>query len=139
MHFYVSTDGVNWGSAVASGTFNYGNLSTNCPDQEQGCPRHCRSPSRKLPGNTSAWSPSRSCNGNPWTSAAELNLLGAVSASNPPPSLAQVTVNPTIVVGGSSAQGTVTLSGPAPTGGVVVSLVSSDPSAQVAGQRDCPS
>jgi hypothetical protein len=29
--FYVSTDGVNWGSPVASGTFNYGTAKTGCP------------------------------------------------------------------------------------------------------------
>ena len=29
--FYVSTDGVNWGTAVATGTFNYGGFSTTCP------------------------------------------------------------------------------------------------------------
>jgi len=65
-------------------------------------------------------------NGNPWTSVAELNVLGAVSANTPPPSLAQVTVNPAIVVGGASAQGTVTLSEPAPAGGAVVNLSSSN-------------
>jgi len=70
-------------------------------------------------------------NGNPWTAVAELNVLGAASASNPPPTVAQVTVNPAIVVGGTSAQGTVTLSEPAPAGGVVVNLASSDPSTTV--------
>jgi hypothetical protein len=29
--FYVSTDGVNWGTPVASGTFNYGTAKTGCP------------------------------------------------------------------------------------------------------------
>lgn len=29
--FYVSTDGVNWGNPVASGTFNYGTAKTGCP------------------------------------------------------------------------------------------------------------
>ncbi|HVP53154.1 MAG TPA: protease pro-enzyme activation domain-containing protein, partial [Terriglobales bacterium] len=29
--FYVSSDGVNWGTAVATGTFSYGGLSTACP------------------------------------------------------------------------------------------------------------
>jgi len=38
------------------------------------------------------------------------------------PSLISVDVSPTIVTGGSTSQGTVTLSGPAPSGGVVVSL-----------------
>src|SRR5208283_2438223 len=29
--FYVSTDGVNWGTPVASGTFNYGTATLGCP------------------------------------------------------------------------------------------------------------
>jgi hypothetical protein len=29
--FYVSTDGVNWGNPVASGTFNYGTATMGCP------------------------------------------------------------------------------------------------------------
>ena len=42
------------------------------------------------------------------------------------PVLASVTVNPSSVVGGSPSTGTVTLSGPAPVGGALVSLSSSD-------------
>ena len=42
-----------------------------------------------------------------------------------------MTVNPAIAVGGTNAQGAVTLSGPAPAGGAFVSLGSTDPSAQV--------
>ena len=44
------------------------------------------------------------------------------------PVLASLTVNPSNVVGGKSSQGTVTLDGPAPSGGVVVSLLSSNTS-----------
>ncbi|MCS7209999.1 MAG: S8 family serine peptidase [Fimbriimonadales bacterium] len=42
--------------------------------------------------------------------------------------LQSLTISPTSVMGGRSATGTVTLSGPAPAGGVVVQLVSSNPS-----------
>ncbi|PYU11662.1 MAG: hypothetical protein DMG37_15985 [Acidobacteria bacterium] len=45
--------------------------------------------------------------------------------------LASVTLSPAEVTGGSSPTGTVTLSGPAPTGGAVVSLSSSDPAVSV--------
>ena len=41
-------------------------------------------------------------------------------------SATSLTLNPTIVVGGTSSQGTVTLSGPAPTGGATVTLTSSN-------------
>ena len=42
--------------------------------------------------------------------------------------LSSVTVNPTTVVGGNTAQGTATLSGAAPTGGLIVTLASANPS-----------
>ena len=45
-----------------------------------------------------------------------------VSRPAPAPSLSAVTVNPTSVAGGNSSTGTVALTGPAPSGGVVVSL-----------------
>ncbi len=43
-----------------------------------------------------------------------------------PPSLVSLTLNPTSVQGGSSSKGVITLSGPAPAGGIVVHLGSSD-------------
>jgi hypothetical protein len=43
----------------------------------------------------------------------------------PPPTLSSLTLTPATVTGGSSATGTVTLSGPAPPGGAVVTLASS--------------
>lgn len=45
--------------------------------------------------------------------------------------LSSVTVNPTSLVGGNSATGTVTLSGPAPTGSIIVPLTSNNSAAQV--------
>ena len=53
--------------------------------------------------------------------------IGAVTTNGV--SVASVTVNPTVVVGGTSSQGTVTLSGPAPTGGATVTLTSSNTAA----------
>ncbi len=53
---------------------------------------------------------------------------------NPPSgsvTLQSLTISPTSVWGGSSATGTVTLSGPAPSGGAVVQLRSSNPSAAI--------
>jgi uncharacterized repeat protein (TIGR03803 family) len=47
------------------------------------------------------------------------------------PTVSSVTLNPNIVTGGSSTQGTVTLSGAAPSGGSVVSLSSNSSSAGV--------
>ena len=129
--FYVSSDGVNWGTAAATGTFNYGNLSTNCPGPGASVPSALQIAFPQTTGQYIRLVALDELHGNPWTSAAELNVLGTVSANNPPPTLAQVTVNPAIVVGGTSAQGTVSLSGPAPAAGAVVSLASSDPSTTV--------
>ena len=51
------------------------------------------------------------------------------SSTPPPPvSLSSLTLNPTTVTGGGSSTGTVTLSGPAPSGGTQVALSSSDTS-----------
>jgi hypothetical protein len=70
-------------------------------------------------------------------SATSVTLAGCTptSSSPPPPStgpapaLAKVTVNPSNVVGGGSATGTVTLTAAAPSGGVQVALSSDDPAA----------
>jgi hypothetical protein len=53
--------------------------------------------------------------------------VGAVTTNGV--SVASVMVNPTVVVGGTSSQGTVTLSGPAPAGGATVTLTSSNTAA----------
>ena len=52
----------------------------------------------------------------------------SASLSVKPPVLSSLTLNPTTVVGGNSSTGTVTLSGKAPLGGIVVKLSSSKPS-----------
>jgi hypothetical protein len=53
--------------------------------------------------------------------------------------LSSVSVNPPLVIGGSPSTGTVTLNGPAPSGGVSVSLSSSDPAAVVPASVSVPS
>jgi hypothetical protein len=53
----------------------------------------------------------------------------SLNTGGTPPLLAQLTTNATDVVGGTSVTGTVSLGGPAPTGGALVSLTSSSPSA----------
>jgi hypothetical protein len=45
----------------------------------------------------------------------------------PPPALSGLTVNPGVVVGGNSSVGTVVLTAPAPSGGAIVTLRSSNP------------
>ena len=50
----------------------------------------------------------------------------ATLQSGLPPTVTSVSLNPSSVVGGSSSQGTVVLSGPAPSGGAMVSLSSSN-------------
>ena len=57
-----------------------------------------------------------------------LNGVQTTSLAVNTPVVSAVSLNPTQVIGGSSSSGTVTLSGPAPTGGVVVTLSSSVPS-----------
>ena len=53
--------------------------------------------------------------------------IGAVTTNGV--SVASLTLSPTVVVGGTSSQGTVTLSGSAPTGGATVTLTSSNTAA----------
>jgi hypothetical protein len=48
-----------------------------------------------------------------------------------PPALSAVSMNPTSVIGGNSSTGTVTLTGPAPTGGITVTLQSNNSAATV--------
>jgi hypothetical protein len=69
------------------------------------------------------------------TSATITGTLGMGSASAiltiNPPTLVSVTLKPTTVIGLTASTGTVTLSGPAPTGGMVVKLSSNQSAATV--------
>jgi len=63
------------------------------------------------------------------------NLNGTMQSATltiTPPVIVSVTLNPTSVKGGKSSSGTVTLSSPAPTGGLIVSLISNSAKATVA-------
>jgi hypothetical protein len=70
----------------------------------------------------------------PVTTAANVVILASRCMTHrmtlqllPPGALNSLTLNPTTVTGGAAAQGTVTLSGPAPAGGISVALSSHDP------------
>jgi hypothetical protein len=73
--FYVSADGVTWPTTPnASGTFNYGNLSTTCPGG--GVPSGIQIAFPPAVGQYIRLRELSEINGNPWTSAAEINVLG---------------------------------------------------------------
>jgi peptidoglycan/xylan/chitin deacetylase (PgdA/CDA1 family) len=169
--FYVSGDGVNWGSPVATGTFaNDATEKMVIFTPKTGRFVRLRALSE--------------VNGNPWTSMAEINVLrrgsdptydqpltmrsgvpsswvyvsvqqgssittvrstvegpstviyynavpdrGLISLTpTVTPLLASVSVSPSTVVGGNTSSGTVRLDGPAPSGGEVVTLSSSNAS-----------
>jgi hypothetical protein len=76
--FYVSTDGVNWGSLVASGNFDYGNLSTACPGG--GVPPALQIAFPQTSGQYIRLRALSEINGNPWTAMAEINVLGGTPA-----------------------------------------------------------
>ncbi|MDL1951923.1 hypothetical protein FBQ97_19235, partial [Acidobacteria bacterium ACD] len=59
---------------------------------------------------------------------AAVSRTATLTVLAPPPTLSGVSVTPAVVFGGSPADGTLTLTGNAPAGGVTVSLVSSQPS-----------
>jgi len=65
--FYVSSDGVNWGTPVASGTFSYGAVKVPPAMQVNFTP---------VTGQYIRLRALSEINGHPWTSAAEINVLG---------------------------------------------------------------
>jgi hypothetical protein len=71
--FYVSTDGVNWGTAVSTGTFNYGTANLGCGGLPR-LPQQVISFPAKT-GQYIRFRALREVNGQPWTSAAEINVL----------------------------------------------------------------
>jgi hypothetical protein len=76
--FYVSSDGVNWGTPVASGTFNYGNLSTTCPGA--GVPSALQVGFPAITGQYIRLRALSEINGHPWTTAAEIGVLAPTLA-----------------------------------------------------------
>lgn len=119
--FYVSPDGINWGSPVAAGTFDYTGFTIKCPGPGAGVPTPRQIGFPAATGRHIRLRALSEVNGNPWTSAAEINVLSIQLAP------LALTFNPTSVAGGSSSTGTVALAAPAPAGGVVVSLTSTQP------------
>jgi hypothetical protein len=87
--FYVSEDGVNWGPAVAAGRFPNTTVEQTVSFQA-------------VPGSYVRLVALKEVNGNPWTTVAELNVLGA-SAKNlaPESTIDSPSGNVTISVGGS--------------------------------------
>jgi hypothetical protein len=71
--FYVSTDGVNWGNPVASGTFNYGTAVLGCPGASVVPAIQVLFPSTS--GQYIQLRALSEVNGNPYTTAAEINVL----------------------------------------------------------------
>jgi len=124
---YVSSDGVNWGTAVATGTLNYGNLSTSCPGA--GVPGPITIAFPAMTGQYIQLQALSEINGNPWSSAAEIDVIGTPVAPAQA-TVSTVTLSPPIVVGGTgSVQGTVNLTAIAPAGGALVTLASDNTAA----------
>jgi len=120
--FYVSADGVNWGTPVASGNFSYGGLSTACPGG--GVPAPMQVSFSPVTGQFIRLRALSEINGNPWTSAADIDAIG-MPAQNA--ALSQVSLSPANVIAGTSSNLTLTLTGPAPNAGAQVTLSSTNP------------
>ena len=115
--FYVSVDGVNWGTAVATGT-----LIANSADHSL--------KQVTFPGVIGRYVRLRALsevNRQPWTNVAEFNVLGVASMTSGP-QVATVTLNPASISGGTTSTATVTLTS-APLTNATVTLTSSTPSA----------
>jgi hypothetical protein len=116
--FYVSADGVNWGTPVSTGT-----LITSASDKTQ--------KQVTFIGVTGRYVRLRALtevNGGPWTSAAEINVLGSAVATSGP-QVASVSLNPaSIAGGGTTSTATVTLTS-APLTNATVTLASSNSAA----------
>jgi hypothetical protein len=70
---YVSADGVHWGSPVASGTFSYGVAKTGCPGAS--VPAAIQVSFAATTGQYVKLEGLSEVTGNPYTSAAEINIL----------------------------------------------------------------
>jgi len=124
--FYVSTDGVNWGTPVAAGNFDYTGYTIKCPGPAAGVPTPRQIGFPATLGRFMRLRALSEINGKPWTSVAEINVVGTASSA-PAVSVLQVTLNPATVLAGSVSSATVTLTAPAPVGGAVLALTSSNP------------
>jgi uncharacterized repeat protein (TIGR02543 family) len=86
--FYVSQDGVNWGTTAASGTFNNDSLEKAVSFSPQ-------------VGRFIRLRAMSEVNGNAWTSAAEINVTGKVATAVP----GTITVTPTTALTASGSPG----------------------------------
>jgi hypothetical protein len=114
--FFVSNDGTNWTQATS------GSFPATAAEKEIVF-------SPPLTGQYVRLVALNEVYGNPWTSMAELSILGVPATSGA--ALSTLTIAPVAVVGGASAQGTVVLNAAAPSGGVAVILASSNTNAAV--------
>ena len=71
--FYVSPDGVNWGTAVAAGNFNYGSAVLTCGGAT--IPGAQQVNFKSVTGQYIRFRALSEVNGNLWTSAAQINVL----------------------------------------------------------------
>src|SRR5271169_3300607 len=124
--FYVSTDGVNWGTPVAAGNFDYTGYTAKCPGPGAGIPTPRQIGFPATLGRFICLRALSEITGKPYTSAAEINVVGTASVL-PPVTVSQLILNPTTVLAGSASSATVTLTAPALSGGAVVTLSSSNP------------
>ena len=116
--FYVSTDGANWGTAVATGT-----LMARVSDKSQKQVNFTGKAGRyvRLRALTEV-------NGGPWTNVAELNVLGSAVVTSGP-QVASVTLSPSSIAGGgTTSTATVTLTS-APSSDATITLASSNTAA----------
>src|SRR5271169_1202761 len=124
--FYVSTDGVNWGTPVAAGNFDYTGYTAKCPGPGAGIPTPRQIGFPATLGRFIRLRALSEITGKPYTSAAEINVVG--TASSPPAvSVLKLSLNPTTVLAGSASTATVALTASAPAGGANVALTSSNP------------
>ncbi|MGA2001516.1 MAG: discoidin domain-containing protein [Terriglobales bacterium] len=118
--FYVSTDGVNWGTAVSTGT-----LMTSGSDKTQK-----QVTFTGVVGRYVRFRAMSEVHGGPWTAVAELNVLGTQVATSGP-QVGSLTLNPaSIAGGGTTSTATVTLTS-APLTNATVTLASSNTAATV--------
>ncbi|HZU22420.1 MAG TPA: discoidin domain-containing protein, partial [Terriglobales bacterium] len=113
--FFVSLDGVNWGTPVSSG-----DLVTISGDQAQKQVTFAAATGRYV-----RFQATSEVNGNPWAVVAELNVLGSAVYVNGP-TVSAVTLSSSTAPAGAALNGTVTLSSMAPAAGAVVSLSSNN-------------
>jgi hypothetical protein len=114
--FFVSSDGTNWTRATS------GSFPATAAEKEVVFAPPLTGQYVRLVALSEVY-------GNPWTSMAELSILGVPAASGA--AVSTLTIAPVAVVGGASAQGTVVLNAAAPSGGVAVTLASSNTNAAV--------